>query len=154
MTRHCEFIVYGQPIPKGSMRAINHKATGKAIAMAANRDKLKPWEARVSLAAREAWKGEPLHGPMQVSLRFQLARPAFHYGPGRNRDVLKKSAPTCPIIKKNGIDKLVRAVLDGLTGVVFGDDGQVVILDSSKYYGDPSVYVCVASVAIPGKESK
>jgi hypothetical protein len=42
------------------------------------------------------------------------------------------------------IDKLVRAALDGLTGVCFVDDGQVVDLRASKQYGPaPGVHVQV-----------
>ena len=34
------------------------------------------------------------------------------------------------------LDKLVRAALDALTGIVFGDDGQVCELYAHKLYGD------------------
>ena len=33
------------------------------------------------------------------------------------------------------LDKLIRAVLDGLTGVAYEDDGQVVQIEAQKLYG-------------------
>jgi crossover junction endodeoxyribonuclease RusA len=40
------------------------------------------------------------------------------------------------------LDKLVRAVLDGLTAIAYRDDGQVVRLTAAKQYGvNPGVWV-------------
>jgi crossover junction endodeoxyribonuclease RusA len=40
------------------------------------------------------------------------------------------------------LDKLVRAVLDGLTAIAYRDDGQVVRLTAAKVYGvNPGVWV-------------
>lgn len=141
--RTCEFTVPGQPIPKGSMRGFVPAGTRRAYLTANNRATLKPWETRITSAAREAWDGEPSAGPIFVTLVFRFARPKSHYGTGRNADELKASAPRYPIGRRNDIDKLERAMLDGMTGVVFGDDGQVVRVTTHKLYGRPSVDVRV-----------
>ena len=40
------------------------------------------------------------------------------------------------------LDKLVRAVLDGLTAIAYRDDGQVVRITATKQYGSqPGVWV-------------
>ena len=141
--RECKFTVPGQPIPKGSMVGFVPEGTRRAYLTASNRKALKPWEARITSAAIAAWDGEPSAGPIMVSLVFRFARPKSHYGTGRNAGVLKLSAPTYPIGSRNDIDKLERAMLDGLTGVVFGDDGQVVRVTTDKLYGRPGVDVRV-----------
>jgi Holliday junction resolvase RusA-like endonuclease len=42
------------------------------------------------------------------------------------------------------LDKLIRAILDALTGVVWRDDGQVVDIVASKVYADtPGVDVVI-----------
>ena len=64
-------------------------------------------------------------GPVDVGLLFALPRPKSI---GR-----KATAHT----KKPDLDKLTRAVLDALAGVVFRDDSQVVDLLCSKVYAAP-----------------
>jgi hypothetical protein len=39
------------------------------------------------------------------------------------------------------LDKLVRAVLDALTGPVLADDGQVVLLSAGKFYPGDSFHM-------------
>jgi Holliday junction resolvase RusA-like endonuclease len=78
---------------------------------------------------------EPLAEPLQMRLMFFLPRPKGHFGTGKNSAKLKASAPLAPAVKPD-LDKLVRAVLDALTGVVFRDDCQVAGLSCSKLYAD------------------
>lgn len=87
-----------------------------------------------ALAARTA-AGEPvLRGvAIEVTMRFYMQRPKGHYGTGRNAGVLKDSAPLRPITKPDA-DKLERRVLDAMTGIMYGDDGQVVDTHPSKHY--------------------
>lgn len=41
------------------------------------------------------------------------------------------------VVVKPDIDKLARAILDAGTGILYGDDSQVVSLSASKRYGGP-----------------
>jgi Holliday junction resolvase RusA-like endonuclease len=86
-----------------------------------------------------------------VRLRFWLTRPASHYGTGRNKAVVKPSAPRRPAGRPD-VDKLARAVLDGLTmGGAFTDDSQVVELQASKWYVDSGDAAgCVITLEVPG----
>ena len=135
--------VPGIPAPKGSTWSFISKSTGKMVTQGAN-PKTKGYEARVACAASEAWGGPPTNGYVGVHFYFNMPRPKSHFGTGRNVDRVKSSAPT-KHTKKPDLDKLVRAVLDGLTGVVFVDDCQVTTIRSYKNYAcevGTSIEVC------------
>lgn len=144
-----KILVNGSPAPQGSKR---HVGGGRMVEASAA---VGPW--------RDAVRGEtqkiiePLEGPgwwtlagtersvifhkapAAVTIVFRFARPASHYGTGRNAAVLKPSAPRRPVtMKRNDIDKLARATLDGLVdGGAMTDDAQVVDLNLSKIYCAP-----------------
>lgn len=61
---------------------------------------------------------------VRITVEFHLARP---------KSAKKRAYPTV----KPDADKLVRGVLDGLTGVCFEDDAQVVRIEATKVYGMP-----------------
>ena len=48
--------------------------------------------------------------------------------------MLRSSAPRAP--GRPDLDKLCRAALDAMTGVVYVDDAQVAILSAAKEWGD------------------
>lgn len=125
------FEVYGKPEPQGSSRAFVNKATGRAVVTSAN-PALKDWREQVAGEARAKMIGfPPLEGAVTVGVVFWLARPAS----------VKRTRPTV----KPDLDKLVRAILDGLTGVAYRDDAQVVTVSAEKRYCDPyTMYPCAA----------
>ena len=49
--------------------------------------------------------------------------------------------------RRPDLDKLCRACLDSLTGIVWRDDTQVVHLEASKDYGAPGVMIWVEPIA-------
>ena len=75
---------------------------------------------------------EPFTKCVRVSLIFRLKRPKSHYRTGKFSDVLKEEHVATRHGKRPDADKLARAVLDGLTGVVFVDDSQVFDLSVLK----------------------
>jgi len=131
-----QFTVRGLPVPQGSKRVF-----GKAV-VESNESRLRPWRLDVASSAHEAMNGAgPHQGPVEVILRFSLPRPKSHFGTGRNKDVLKASAPAYPTGKPD-IDKLARAVLDAISQICFRDDSQVARLDAIKQYADPVGLEC------------
>lgn len=92
--------------------------------------KLKSWEQTVHLAAYQEWEGPPLQSPVIVQCRFVYVRPTSHFN---KSGAVKTSAPFAP---RFDLDKLTRAVWDGLTGIVFDDDSRVVQDSNEKAYGD------------------
>lgn len=142
------FIVRGLPAPQGSKRAFRNKHTGRVMLVESS-PKVKPWRSDVRDAALAALDttadGRPITAPVGVALSFHMPRPKGHYGSGRNADRLKASAPEYPATKPD-LDKLVRAVLDSLTGLVWVDDSQVVSVAAEKLYADengPGLHVLV-----------
>lgn len=116
----------GKPEPQGSKNAFVVK--GRAVIVDKNPKPLKAWRRVVSDAAIDAMvaagDSDPLIGPVQVSLVFFIERPKS----------VKRAHPSV----RPDIDKLARAVLDGLTTAgVYSDDSQVVELTASKVYGTP-----------------
>lgn len=122
--------VHGTPAPQGSKRHV-----GRGI-MVESSKKVKPWREAVKAAVLLAsdQPRPPADGPVTVDISFRLARPAGHYGTGRNADRLRESAPARPITKPD-LDKLIRSTLDALKDVgVYRDDSQVVTIVTAKHY--------------------
>lgn len=84
---------------------------------------------RDSIYAATSERMEPLAGPVEVSVLFFMPRP-------------KGTKRTSPYVRPD-IDKLARAVLDGLTGAAFEDDGQVTRLILEKEYGQPGCVITI-----------
>lgn len=143
------FRVYGLPVPQGSKVLVGKGA--KKILVEGNRSKLMPWRQEVAqLATVEMGNDGPWEDAVGVRLTFILPRPQGHYGTGRNAHVVKDSSPKRPVTKPD-LDKLIRSMLDAMTGIVFRDDSQVAILDCAKVYavvGDsPGAHVEVWSLS-------
>ncbi len=139
------FHALGTPKTQGSMHA-----SGGKYGMHHSNPKLADWRRNVRLSAAEAMDTPPVLGRVFVIATFVFARPKCHFGTGRNADMLKESARKK--YPKSDIDKLQRAILDGMTGVVYGDDSQVVTSHAHKVFtepgGDmlPGVYIRVTLV--------
>lgn len=123
------FRVPGTPIPKGSARSYVSKR-GKLSTVQSNRDKLVPWEAAVAWRAKAAGL-RPHVEPCSIALVFTMPRPKGHYGARGMRPSAPQSHTTKP-----DLDKLIRAVLDALTGIAWMDDSQVLEISASKRYAD------------------
>ena len=122
------FVVPGIAKPQGSMKTIPHSKTGQPITLPDNPG-TGAWRVDVGWAARAAGC-RTSEGPIVVEVRAFLPRPRGHFD---RHGALKPSAPIAPIVKPDG-DKLMRAVLDALTGVAFRDDAQVVRQALEKLY--------------------
>jgi Holliday junction resolvase RusA-like endonuclease len=134
--------VRGLPAPQGSKRHV-----GRGI-MVESSKAVGPWREAVRAETQRTMKAlavpgtpggvpGPLAGPLVVLAEFHLPRPKSHYRTGRNADRLRDSAPAFPFGQPD-VDKLARAVLDGLTaGGAWIDDAQVVSLGARKTYGLP-----------------
>ncbi len=121
------FTIPGKPSTAGSKRGIPyHKkgGGGLGVRMIADDPKALLWRNAVAVAAREAYDGPLLTGPIHLAVNFEFPRPKGHFGTGRNAGKQKASAPG-QHIQKPDLGKLVRAVEDALTGVVWRDDSQV-----------------------------
>lgn len=127
------FTVHGDPVTQGSMRAIISRTTGRAIVKPAA--KLAPWRGLIAWEARKACTGDPIEGPVILRADFFVRRP---------KSIPKRVAHS---VKKPDLDKLVRALCDALTGIVWRDDSQVVEIKATKSYARaPGVEVAIFEV--------
>lgn len=132
-----EVVVFGRPQPAGSKRAFVNRRSGRAHVVDAAKGS-QPWKQEVAGAALRACGGVPmlLDGPLILDVKFFLRRPQGHYRTGRNAHLLRDAAPGYPLGRPD-VTKLLRAVEDALTTVVWRDDAQVVYQLASKHYGTP-----------------
>ncbi|MDV6276393.1 RusA family crossover junction endodeoxyribonuclease [Rhodococcus erythropolis] len=120
MTGIISFFVEGRPAPQGSKRYV-----GRGRMVESSRH-LKPWRHDIrneAEANQMAFAGCDLayDGPVRLRLEFVMLRP--------------KATPktrTPPAVKRPDLDKLTRAVFDGITGTLITDDSQVVDLQATK----------------------
>lgn len=134
------FSVHGRPVPQGSVVA--HVRNGKASIHYASGSGLAVWRNMVSAAARDAWTGDIYGGPIEVAVTFRMARPRNHYRnlQGDLRAAARDEQPTV----MPDLDKLIRAVLDSLTGIVYRDDAQVTRIEARKMYAEsPGVDIVI-----------
>lgn len=124
--------IHGKPVTQGSMKAIVHRHSGKAIVVQDHKSELDAWRGRIANTIRSRRDGRSFTGPVSCELVFRLRRPAAHSG----TKGLFPSSPVHPIVKPD-IDKLARAVLDALTqSGVWRDDSQAVEVTARKVYAD------------------
>lgn len=123
-----EFVIEGRCPTKGSVKSFVHPKTGRVVSMADNK-RLKQWTIDARWQARAA-KVSMVYKPhpVTVSVRVEFVKPK----------TAKQVAPTV----RPDADKLLRAILDMLTGVGYADDSQVVYASIIKAYG-PSDRVLV-----------
>ena len=133
-----DFVAVGLPKPQGSKRAFIAGGRARVVEQVDNKD----WRATVQHAAIEAMAGRPpVEGPVAVTVTFALPRPKSH----------PKTRRTWPTARPD-VDKLVRAVNDSLTHVVWGDDSQIVSMHAAKVWAHidipraPGAHVRVVAV--------
>jgi Holliday junction resolvase RusA-like endonuclease len=133
ITERLTFFVPGRPVPQGSKTAFVNKSTGRPVVV--DKDvRLPRWRMTITSHALEVYHGPALEGPVGIKVDFALKRPTNHFGTGRNADTIKPSSPRYPAVMPD-LDKLLRAVFDGLTDAqVWRDDSQVVWCQVAKHY--------------------
>lgn len=129
------FFVPGAPAPAGSKTAFclkkDGRYTGRAIVVDASGKKGKEWRSMVQEFAIVAMESHPpLTGALHLTVIFQMPRPQKHYRVAG----LKPDAPQYHITRPD-CTKLLRAVEDAMTGIVYEDDGQIVEQHIKKQWG-------------------
>jgi Holliday junction resolvase RusA-like endonuclease len=124
--------VAGDPWPEGSVKAFVRG--GKPVIVHDNPDALGKWRDAVNAKARLT-RCSFRDRPVEVDMLLWLPRPRSHYRTGRYKHLLRDTAPAFPVAKFDS-DKLARAVLDALTGVLYAGDGQVTDVIARKRYAD------------------
>lgn len=139
--------VPGVPQPKGSMRSFVPRGRGGElrrdprsgrlkISMTNDNPLTREWQHRIGWYAKSALPGAvPTEGAYRVTGHFKFQRPPAHLLKGIDSLTglprMRQNAPLRHTYKPD-LDKLIRAVLDAFTGIVYPDDSQVMELDFSK----------------------
>ncbi|ALF01437.1 RusA-like Holliday junction resolvase [Mycobacterium phage Enkosi] len=146
--RQLRLFVPGKPAPQGSKdfkgfaKPREGEKRGKAILVESSAA-VGPWRERIALAAADAMlaAGLPVLDkkfPVTASLSFVMPRPSG-----------TPKSYTPPAVKRPDLDKLARAVLDGLTDVCWLDDSQVDDMHCRKVLAQiaqqPGVHIRLAS---------
>lgn len=138
------FTIYGRPRAQGSKRAFGRIVPGVdphhprvAVTMVEQGKHTASWRNAVAAVAGKQGSAM-LEGPVAVRVTLCFARPKSHYGSGRNAGRLKPEAPARPTSHFLGdIDKMLRALFDGISGILIRDDSQIVDVTAEKVYSDP-----------------
>lgn len=123
MTQH-RFSVPGIPRPQGSKRIIR----GRLVEVSKY---VRKWRREVSAVASTVYD-TPTDQPLLVELTFTFERPKSHL---TSKGILKSGLSEYHV-KRPDVDKLIRAILDSLTGIAYVDDSQVVSVAARKQYGN------------------
>jgi crossover junction endodeoxyribonuclease RusA len=127
--------VPGIPVPQGSVRAFKAKS-GKVVTQNDPTGSIERWRGDIRSALRGLVPGVLVSEPVAMRLSFRFPRPAAHYLPAnqsRREPELRLDAPHWKASEPD-VDKLARAVLDALTGVVYADDALVTSIVAAKRY--------------------
>jgi Holliday junction resolvase RusA-like endonuclease len=139
------FTVPGEAIGKGRPRV----STIGGHARMFTPTKTANYETLIAMAAQQAMNGrELIAGPVMVEMKI-IVSVAASWSKKKTAEALQGLVmPT----KKPDIDNVLKAICDGINGIVFKDDVQVVNVSLSKRFGEtPGVLVRV--VPLEGKPS-
>lgn len=137
MTFMVTFKVDGVPVPKGRARYVrrgNHISTYTP-------EKTRTYETLIKDAARQAMGvSEPLETPVSLYLYIRVPIPASATKKRLQAIADGSEKPT----KKPDASNVLKSVEDGMNGVVYKDDSQIVNIHVTKVYSsEPGVDICV-----------
>ena len=150
------FEVVGIPVPQGSLRPMVSRSTGKPF-LAQDQNLLRYRADLRAIALEVMARDERALMPWAVALHvtFTLPRPAYHFLPvntKRTEPEVKPDAPVFPFGPPD-LDKLCRAVLDALTGIVYLDDAQVIRLNGRKIFSDEPTFGGLTTITVFGGDA-
>ena len=121
-----KFFVAGRPIPQGS-KALGRTKDGRFFVRESNKN-LAVWRQRISTEAQKAQEREHFFDEDAIGYIVNLH---FHFPRPKSLPKRIKS-----MVKRPDIDKIQRAVLDGVTGILIADDSQVFAITARKRYAE------------------
>lgn len=120
-----QLTVYGDPQPQGSTRAFMRPGMKYPVVTSDN-PKNKSWRQEVASQAINSMLGRAVFtGAIMLTVNFYFERPK-----SQKKAIYKTTRPDC--------DKLVRSIADAMTGIVYGDDSQIVQMIARKAFGSPA----------------
>ena len=120
--------IYGEPIAQGRPRF----STVHGRAMAYDPLKSKRYKRDIAIAVKEQYKGPPLDGPIELTLRVYRSIPKSLTKAQR---LAALSGLLRPAKKPDG-SNYQKGIEDALNGLLWRDDGQIVKATVEKWYSD------------------
>ena len=141
MSNVIKFTVPGAPVGKGRPKV---STRGGKFAKMYTPEKTANYETLVALAAQKAMVGRTLlSGPVEVQMAILLPIPASWSKKKQAAAIAGQVYPT----KKPDADNVVKAIFDGINGVVWNDDVQACDIVVRKRYAEtPGVQVLVKPI--------
>jgi Holliday junction resolvase RusA-like endonuclease len=135
----------GEPIGKGRPRFGNGRTYSP--------EKTQRWEQAAAWEARRQYDGEPMEGPLLVTVVAKFAIPKSW--PKWRQEAAERGLVMHAV--KPDASNVLKAVEDALQGVVYRDDSQIAAVMVRKFYApDPKVRVLIDSMdwCLNGKSTK
>ena len=102
--------------------------------------KVKRYKEALAWHAQDQWMASPATGPIKLQLRF--FRPV-QKSLSKTEHARRLSGAHRPTLKPD-VDNYIKSTLDGLNGVIWTDDNEIVSIRADKFYSeDPRVEVYV-----------
>jgi Holliday junction resolvase RusA-like endonuclease len=123
-----EFFVAGEPVPQGSTKSFYIKKLDRVVTTHTNKN-TEGWRQRIATEAQHVDKfressfyTDDKNCGYKIILDFYMSKP--------------RSTPKRVHLntKRPDLDKLIRAVLDGITGILIVDDSQIIGISANKSY--------------------
>ena len=129
MTFHIFFTVYGEPVAKGRPRFARQGKFVKTFTP----EKTKSYESEVAMMAKAAMgSSKPLFSPLEAFIHLTFPIPES-YSKKRSEACLSGQEKHT---KKPDVDNCAKAIIDGMGGIIFDNDSQIVSLHIHKTYGE------------------
>jgi len=130
------FFIAGDPVPKGRPRMTRSGHTYTP-------EKTRTYESKIGLFGSQAMSGKPLlEGPLRVDMMVVLPIPESWNKKKKEEALACRLLPT----GRKDLDNFIKC-LDGLNGIVWGDDGQICSILAKKAYGErPGMYLEIAEI--------
>jgi Holliday junction resolvase RusA-like endonuclease len=123
------FTVYGEPVAKGRPRFAkrgNYVQTYTPVKTKSYED-----EARL-LATKAKGSGSTLEGSVSVFIYISFSVPQSYSKRKREACLSGETKHT----KKPDLDNVAKAIIDGMNGIIFKDDSQIINLHVTKVYAE------------------
>ena len=122
------FTVYGEPVAKGRPRF----STRGKFPIAYTPEKTKTYESEVGMMAKVAMgASEALKGALEAFIYVTFPVPTS-YSKKRTEACLNDSEKHT---KRPDLDNVVKAIIDGMSEIVFLNDSQITSIHATKVYG-------------------
>lgn len=123
-----KLVIPGDPVPQARPRVYRTKRGVRGV----DPPKSRAYKSLVGLYARHQWHREPLSTPLKVNVT--VYRPIQNSG-SKALKKRKLQGVERPVVKPD-VDNYYKSVSDGLTGIVWHDDNQIVEINVAKFYDD------------------